>query len=407
MKTQHILTLLVTLSLTGVTVAQEADTDGWISLFNGKDLEGWRASENKTSFTVQDGAIVAYGKRSHLYYEGPVNNAMFKNFEYKVDVMTEPGSNGGLYFHTQYLETGWPSRGHEVQVNNTFEKDPRRTGSLYRKSDVPKEAALPKDNEWFTEHIHVRGNRVVVKVNGKTFVDWTQPDGQTFTQGTFALQGHDPKSRVHYKNIYVKPLPDDLPTWTAPANFVPLFDGKSLEGWEQKNGTAHYEVEDGAIKGTTVEGSPNSFLCSKPFSDFELHFEVLVDSRLNSGVQIRSNSLPEYRNGRVHGYQVEIATNGTAGFIYDEARRGWLSEDRTDPAAQAAFKDGEWNRYRVVCVGDSIRTWVNGVPVAEVVDSMTATGFFGLQVHSLPGDSPAWVKWRNIEIKELKPTHPD
>ncbi|MCH7918014.1 MAG: DUF1080 domain-containing protein [Planctomycetes bacterium] len=407
MRTQHIITLLVALSLAGVSVAQEANAEGWISLFNGKDLEGWRASENKSSFSVRDGAIVAYGRRSHLFYVGPVNNAVFKNFEYKVDVMTEPGSNGGLYFHTQYRETGWPNQGHEVQVNNTFEKDPRRTGSFYGKCDVPKEAALPKDNTWFTEHIVVRGNRVVVKVNGQTFVDWTQPDDQAFTRGTFALQGHDPKSRVHYKNIMVKPLPDDVPTWTAPKDFVPLFDGESLEGWEQKNGTAHYEVEEGVIKGTTVEGSPNSFLCSKPYSDFELHFEVLVDSRLNSGVQIRSNSLPEYRNGRVHGYQVEIATNGTAGFIYDEARRGWLSEDRTDPAAQAAFKDGQWNRFRVVCVGDSIRTWVNGVPVAEVVDSMTATGFFGLQVHSFPGDSPAWVKWRNIEIKELKPTHPD
>jgi hypothetical protein len=335
---------------------------------------------------------------------GKVNNAMFKNFEYKVDVMTEPGSNGGLYFHTEFQESGWPDHGHEIQVNNTFEKDPRRTGSLYNKCDVPKGAHLPKDNEWFTEHITVRGNRVVVKVNGRTFVDWTQPDGQAFTQGTFALQGHDPKSRVHYKNIRVKLLP----TWTAPADFVSLFDGKSLKGWKQINGTARYEVENGTIKGTTVKGSPNSFLCSKAYSDFELHFEVLVDSRLNSGVQVRSNSLPDYRGGRVHGYQVEIATNGTAGFIYDEARRGWLSneKDRSDPAAQGAFKDGEWNHYRVVCVGDHIRTWVNGIPVADVLDSMTATGFIGLQVHGFSGDTPASVQWRNIKIKELKPVHP-
>ena len=231
MRTQHIITLLVALSLAGVSVAQEANAEGWISLFNGKDLEGWRASENKSSFSVRDGAIVAYGRRSHLFYVGPVNNAVFKNFEYKVDVMTEPGSNGGLYFPTQYRETGWPNQGHEGQGNKTFETDPPRTGSCHGKCDCPKAVAPPDDTTWFTEHIVVRGNRVVVKVNGQTFVDWTQPDDQAFTRGTFALQGHDPKRRVHYKNIMVKPLPDDVPTWTAPKDFVPLFDGESRERW--------------------------------------------------------------------------------------------------------------------------------------------------------------------------------
>jgi hypothetical protein len=183
---------------------------------------------------------------------------------------------------------------------------------------------------------------------------------------------------------------------------VALFNGKNLDGFEQINGTATYEVNDGTIVGTTVEGSPNSFLCTKKYyGDFELEFEVLVDDVLNSGVQIRSNSKKDYRDGRVHGYQVEIATNGTAGFIYDEARRGWLSEDRSDPAAQKAFKKGEWNKYRVVCQGDSIKTWVNSVPVANVTDSMTKTGFIGLQVHSFKGDKPAQVRWRNLMIKEL------
>lgn len=183
-----------------------------------------------------------------------------------------------------------------------------------------------------------------------------------------------------------------------------LFNGKNLEGWTQINGTASYEVKDGAILGTTAEGSPNSFLCTKKhYSDFELQFEVKLDSRLNSGVQIRSNSFPEYKNGRVHGYQVEIATNGTAGFIYDEGRRGWLSteEDRANEKAKAAFKDGEWNHYRVVCKGDSIKTWVNGVPAADVKDGMTPTGFIGLQVHSFRGETPSWVMWRHIKLKDL------
>lgn len=185
--------------------------------------------------------------------------------------------------------------------------------------------------------------------------------------------------------------------------FVSLFDGKTLDGWKQINGTATYAVEDGAIVGTTVQGSPNSFLCTeKHYGDFELEFEVKVDTDLNSGCQIRSNSLPDYHNGRVHGYQVEISTNGEAGFIYDEARRGWLSKDRSNEAARGAFKDGEWNKYRIVCDGDSLKTWINDVPVADVTDSMTPSGFIGLQVHSVSGD-PKWqVRWRDLKIRELK-----
>jgi len=185
--------------------------------------------------------------------------------------------------------------------------------------------------------------------------------------------------------------------------WVRLFDGKTLNGWEQINGTAKYEVRDGTILGITAKGSPNSFLCTKKhYGDFELEFEVKLDSRLNSGVQIRSNSLKEYKNGRVHGYQVEIAVGGNSGRIYDEARRGkWLDKDPPKEKASKAFKKDQWNKYRVVCLGNSIKTWVNGVPCAEVVDSMTAKGFIGLQVHSFRGDPPAWVRWRNIRIKEL------
>jgi len=412
MSKRHVLAVLLTaLFLFNLANARSLEEGGWISLFNGKNFEGWKASENKECFSVEDGKIVAHGRRSHLFYVGPVKNANFKNFEYKVDVMTKPGSNGGLYFHTEYQESGWPSKGFEVQVNNSFTRDPRKTGSLYNIKDVP--VNLPDDDEWFTEHIIVKGHRVVVKVNGRVVVDRTQgSDDATLAQdprkllssGTFALQGHDPGSTVYYKNIYVKPLPDDVPSYTAPKGWESLFDGQSLKGWKQKNGTAKYEVTEGTIKGTTVAGSPNSFLCSRPYRDFELELKVLVDSRLNSGIQVRSNSMPEYRDGRVHGYQVEIATNGTAGYVYDEARRRWLSPNRKDKFANAAFKPDAWNDYRIVCVGDSLRTWVNGVPVADVTDSMTGLGFIGLQVHGFKGDTPAWVKWKDIRIKQLRPT---
>jgi hypothetical protein len=184
---------------------------GWQNLFDGKTLDGWKASENKNTFSVRDGMIVAVGPRSHLFYVGPIQNANFKNFELKADVMTKPGSNSGIYFHTEYQETGWPSKGYEAQVNNTH-SDWRKTGSLYAVKDVNESPA--KDNEWFTEHIIVRDKRIIIKVNGKTTVDWTEPEdftlegqpGRKLSSGTFALQGHDPKSVVYFKNIMVKPV---------------------------------------------------------------------------------------------------------------------------------------------------------------------------------------------------------
>lgn len=197
-----------------------------------------------------------------------------------------------------------------------------------------------------------------------------------------------------------------LATAMADEGFVSLFDGKTLDGWAQKNGTATYRVEEGCVVGKTSEGSPNSFLCTKKdYSDFELRFEVKVDDELNSGVQIRSQSKKEFHDGRVHGPQVEIATNGTAGYVYGEGlTTGWLSEDRTNPAANAAFKKGEWNSYRVLAVGNSIKTWVNGVAVADLDETKTGmkTGFIGLQVHGIPkGAGPYEVRWRNIVLKDL------
>ncbi len=370
--------------------------DGWISIFNGKDLTGWKASENPGVFTVKDGILIVRGKRSHLFYAGPVCGASFTDFEWKADVKTHPKANSGMYFHTEYQERGWPDKGYEVQVNTTH-SDRKKTGGLYGIRDVLDDAPST-DGEWFTQHIVVKGKRIIVKVNGETTVDYTEPEGaaggRKLSSGTVAIQGHDPGSIVHYKNIMIKPL-------DCGCKWVDLFNGKDLAGWTQKNGTAKYEVKDGTIVGTTVEGSPNSFLCTeKLYGDFELEFEVKVDSALNSGVQIRSNSYKEYSNRRVHGYQVEIATNGTAGFIYDEARKGrWLSADRSDESARAAFEDGQWNKYNVVCKGDSIKTWVNSVPVANLTDGMTKVGFIGLQVHSFRGGKPAKVAWRNIRIK--------
>jgi len=179
-----------------------------------------------------------------------------------------------------------------------------------------------------------------------------------------------------------------------------LFDGKTLDGWIQRNGKAKYEVVDGTIVGTTVLNTPNSFLCTeKMYADFVLELEFLADPGINSGIQIRSHSYKNYKDGRVHGYQVEIDTSDRAwsGGIYDEARRGWLNDLKSNPAAQKAFKNGKWNHYRIEAVQNRIRTWVNGVPAADLTDDMTAKGFISLQVH---GSKTAGnkIRWRNIRI---------
>jgi hypothetical protein len=183
-----------------------------------------------------------------------------------------------------------------------------------------------------------------------------------------------------------------------------LFDGKTLVGWKQLGGKALYKAEDSVIVGTSVLGTPNSFLCTeKNYGDFILEFEVKVAPSLNSGVQVRSHSLKDYKKGRVHGYQVEIDPSKRAfsGGIYDEARRGWLNDLKDNEPARKAFKNGQWNHYRIVAIGDSIKTWVNGVPAADLVDSMTLAGFIGLQVHSTKSKEPLTVSWRNLRIKDL------
>jgi hypothetical protein len=195
-------------SLTNQSAFGRDTDDGWISLFNGKNLDGWKASENKATFSVRDGIIIVKGPRSHLYYTGTVENASFTDFEFKADIMTKPKANSGMYFHTEYKETGWPSDGFEVQVNNSH-SDWRRTGSLYGINDVRDSAA--KDNQWFTQHIIVDGRQITVMVKGKTVMQYAVPQegrrSRRLSSGTFALQGHDPGSTIYYRNVMVRPLP--------------------------------------------------------------------------------------------------------------------------------------------------------------------------------------------------------
>lgn len=227
MKTTIILVITAALAFAAGSAAAE---EGFTPLFNGRDLTGWTPSkENPESFSVKQGILVVNGGRSHLFYTGDVNEGTFKNFELKLRVQTMPKANSGVYFHTQYQDTGWPEKGFECQVNSTH-KDPKKTGSLYgvvnilvlaEGQEAPKggehikrDQAPNKDGQWFDYHITVKDDTITIKVDGETTVEYTQPKdgpdtnfaGRKLSEGTFALQAHDPDSEIHYKDIRVKVL---------------------------------------------------------------------------------------------------------------------------------------------------------------------------------------------------------
>ena len=188
--------------------AEKAEVEeGFVSIFDGKTLEGWKASGNAKSWSARDGMLCAEGPRSHLFYVGEVGKADFKNFELKAEVMTRRGSNSGIYFHTKWQDRGWPGQGFECQVNNTH-GDWKKTGSLYNIVNVRKAPA--KDDVWFTYHITVAGKAVTIQIDGKTVMEYTEPANakRKLSSGTIALQAHDPKSRVYYRNLRIKPLPE-------------------------------------------------------------------------------------------------------------------------------------------------------------------------------------------------------
>lgn len=198
---------LLLLSVALLRAEEPADGEGWVRLFNGKNLEGWKANERPEQWKIEDGAIVAHGERSHLFYVGDDN---FRNFHFKAAVMTKPGSNSGIYFATKFQDEGWPEQGYENQVNIS-QGDPVKTGSLYNVVKIFDPPA--KDNQWWTQEIIVRGKQITVKVDGKTLYEYVEPEGvegpRRLQPGTFALQAHDPGSTAYFKNIMVKRLDDE------------------------------------------------------------------------------------------------------------------------------------------------------------------------------------------------------
>lgn len=205
---------LAAFAVSALSVPAEADDHGgWISLFDGESLDGWKASENPDSFHVEDGIIVVDGPRGHLFYEGDVGNADFIDFEMRMDVKTFPRANSGVFFHTEYQDDGWPRNGYEVQINATH-TDRIKTGSIYAVENVMDDAPN-EDEEWFNLHFTVIGNRVIVKVDGELVNDFTEPEGTTgprhLSSGTVALQAHDPQSVIHFRNIELRELSKPAP----------------------------------------------------------------------------------------------------------------------------------------------------------------------------------------------------
>lgn len=183
--------------------------DGWQPLFNGKNLDGWKTNANASTFSVSNGVLIVKGPVSHIFYDGPVNGGKFTDFELRLEIMTKPGANSGVYVHTAYQASGFPNKGYEIQVNNSH-TDPKRGGGVYGIKDNM--VAPAKDNEWFTMEISVVGKRIVTKIDGKEIVDYTEVEnaktkrGNGLSSGTIAIQGHDPKSEIHYRKIEIKPL---------------------------------------------------------------------------------------------------------------------------------------------------------------------------------------------------------
>jgi hypothetical protein len=209
---KNILLICLMVIFSNGAMAQEPDADGWIILWDGETLEGWKASENPDSFTVVDGTIKVDGPRAHLFYQGPVQDHDFKDFEFKAMVKTEPGANSGIFIHTEYQEKGWPEKGYEIQVNQSH-SDWRKTGSVYAFADV-REVHV-EDNEWYSQHIIVKNGKITVLLNGEKVVEYVEAEDderrenagrKKLDSGTFALQAHDPESVIYFKDIMVKPL---------------------------------------------------------------------------------------------------------------------------------------------------------------------------------------------------------
>jgi len=381
------------------SAAEGVGSDGWISLFNGQNLDGWKASENQGTFTVQNGELVVHGDRSHLFYVGAVNNANFKNFEFRAQVKTTQGSNSGIYFHTEYQETDWPRKGYECQVNTTH-SDRKKTGGLYGVQDVI-DNAPSKDDVWFDYSIKIEGKHVIIKIDGRTTVDWTEPDdwqrgGRKIDSGTFAIQGHDPKSLVYYKNIMVRPLPDD-------DGWISLFNGRNLDGWKASENQGTFTVKDGEL---IVHGARSHLFYAGPvnratFKDFEFTADVKTTRGSNSGIYF--HTAYQETDWPRKGFECQVNTSHS-----DIKKTGGLYAVK-DVERNAPSKDDQWFNYYIKVEGKHVIIKIDGetttdwtqpgdwTPPQDMPGREIDRGTFAIQGH----DPKSLVYFKNIKVRPL------
>lgn len=390
-----------------------------VVLFDGSSLDAWQSGDAKSApWTINDGDMVikpGSGSIQSVQSFGPMRLHIEFCIPPSPDHVTgQARGNSGVYLAGRY----------EVQILDSLDSAPAHNlvGGIYAHKAPLVNAARPA-GEWQTYEIDfappafdrngdkVREAMITVIFNGVVIHERVAIPGPTgggisdteASTGPIMLQDHG--DAIRFRNIWVVENAHALSKDTPPLS-QPIFNGRTLDGWVQRGGKADYRVESGAILGETRPNQPNTFLCTeREYADFQLDLEFKIDDALNSGVQIRSHSTPDYRNGVVHGYQVEIDPSNrayTCG-IYEESGRGWLDNLDDNVAARTAYRNGEWNRMHVLAHGNHIRTWINGIPAADITDDGAASGFIGLQVHGV-GDraDPLQVRWRNIMLRELK-----
>ena len=407
-----LLALLLAVGLAGGEGKSQA-TVGFVPMFDGKTLVGWKTTGN---WVVEEGGVIALhprpGEEGWQRYDAYLTTARkYKDFVLDLEFKIGKGGNSGVF-----LRVGDPKSqvdtGFEVQILDTHgKKKPGNhdCGGVIGTAAPSKNMAKPA-GEWNRYVITCQGNRLEVKLNGEQIIDLELDKSAVKDR---PAEGHigfqDEAKPVWYRNVRIKEL--SAPAEASAEGWVKLFDGETLNGWVQKNGTATYRVEDGAIVGTTTPGSANSFLCTtKEYGDFELRFEVkLLNNELNSGVQIRSKTKPAKGKetvGRVNGPQVEIEASGESGaesgYIYGEACGGWMTPE-DELTRHKAFRDDAWNDYRIVAQGARLQTWINGQAIEDLTDEEKfkthPKGFIGLQVHGVGDRGPYGVAWRDIRIK--------
>jgi hypothetical protein len=385
-----------------------------VPLFDGTDLSAWTGpGGGAPGWTIEDGVLVVSPGSGSIETRAPLGSGRL-HIEFFIpespDELTgQARGNSGVYLQNRY----------EIQILDSAgaAPDAGMCGAVYSLTPPAVNAAAAA-GAWQTYDIDFTAPtfddggkktapaRVTVLHNGVTIhdnVEIAHPTGAAAARPEVAaaplvLQDHGAK--IRFRNITFDQRPDDA----APpeAAFKPIFDGRTLEGWEKRGGNAIYAAAGGIIVGETRPGGANSFLCtSRTYSDFELDLMFRVEPELNSGVQIRSHARPD---GVVHGYKVEIDPSSRAWTcgLYDESGRGWIDDLTDNPPAQKAFKPNEWNHMRVVAIGHHVRTWLNGVPAADVVDEQgDLSGFFALQVHAVGARTdPLAVRWKDLRVRD-------